>query len=400
VPRAWLRDVYWKQASEQPYQEFPEYLVLQLAPRPGVDRSLPGWDGRVKVPVVAVVDIPEPVVSERSNAVEQLYFTEGFMQRISSDWNPAWAFTYPAIGGSPLADDLPIVREILFDGLKGGDAPRLDRAIASAPDAFYPINPQVGGDGLRLKLDHVNRSDHIASEGRALERLAAVVEAFRAVGEAPTIKCATVPSSSLAPPLREPPPATYDRILVRFSDLNEILPGEKALRKALPERDIFVRYRQGIEQLQAVRFVVDHASFGLNIAFVVALLFVIGILAYLHSAAKTPETAVLRTFGLSARGVVQLFLAQLGLLIMPACVAGLVLAWGAARALNDCIAERLAPVPPGTPLPRIFASCQAFDPWSPLVIVGWTMAILVVATVLAVGSTSRRPITDGLRATY
>jgi hypothetical protein len=230
----------------------------------------------------------------------------------------------------------------------------------------------MDGEALILKLDPTNRPDQVLTRKEAEAKLAGFKRMIESKKHMLVIEFAkTLASSSLAsvpPPL---PEGQYDRALLRFRDLGDVLSGEDAARRCCPDLAYFVRYRSGIDKFQAVRFMVEGFSIVLDIAFVFAMLFVVGMLAYLHAVAKLAEAGVLRSFGLSSRGIGQLFLAQLGLLVLPSCVVGIALARAAAWLSNDWVAWRLAPPSPGDLVPAVFASGQG----DALAGAGWVLCV-------------------------
>jgi putative ABC transport system ATP-binding protein len=416
VTRDWLRKEYWQLRESEPDREYPTELVVKVPARPEVAPGLRGWNGLVRVPVLAVVEHPDPVVRERDGAVEGVFITDGFHSRLRPGrWKPEWAFHYRGTDGRLLShppagsnvptgqdeDDYRVVTriEIRFPvppaGWETSTSERTDRLSAAAAFPFAPIRPHRTPTGLVLKLDPRNVTGHLMTEAMARAQLKDFVAAVPTEFGTAELSFETEPSSRLgAGPGDERPAGEYGRAVVQFNDLGDVLPGATAAAKDCPDLEYFVRYRQGIERFQAVRFVVDQAGAGLDVAFVLGLFFVVGTLAYLHATARAAEAGVLRAHGVPVRWIGPVFLAQLGLVVGPASLLGLTAARILAVTGNGWVADRLSPGDPGAAL---FASIQgnpfAGTGW----VLGWTAAVLVLGTILAVHVTCRRPVADALR---
>jgi ABC-type cobalamin/Fe3+-siderophores transport system ATPase subunit len=394
VTRDWLRKELWHLEQGEPDREFPTELVFRLKGRPGAD-ALPGWNGECRVPVVAVADHPHKVVKERGDDVEGVYLTEGFMARLR-DWKPDWAFTYRGADGRPLADDYELVREVR---LRVAGAPagwqRRPAIQGLAKEPFYPLVPLEEGDTLVLKLDPKTRDDQLVTSATVRELLGDLLKEVEGLGR-PELTLVPIKCTELADSPGDAPPPAYSRAVLRFRDIAAVLDGTEAARAEHPELTFFVRYRRAIENLRAIRFVVDNANRLLEVAFVTAMLFVVGMLSYLHATAKTAEAGILRLHGVPRRLLGRLFLAQLGLLVLPACALAVGLARLAAWQVNPWVAGRLVPGEGAV----VFASLQG----APLTGTGWVFgcatAALLLGTAMAVFVANRKPIPESLVARY
>jgi zinc transport system ATP-binding protein len=403
VTRSWLRRAYWHLADGQPDPPDPEAIRFVLNGLPRYRGALAGWDGSVRVPVVGVVDHPDRFVAEPEVGVgvPDVFFPDGFLRRLAG-WAPALAFVYPSADGRPLAPDHELITRVSIaaPGAPAGWAEAEDVQGAAVAE-FFPLRPTAEAGALVLRFDPANRPDQLLTEPEAKRRLARLEALIASKGGRPTVDFAgRIASSSLAPPLPPPPPGQYDLGYLRFRELGAVLPGEAGARAACPDLSFDVRYRSGIDKFQAVRFMVDGVTVVIDAAFALGLLFLVGMLAFLHAAAKTAEVGILRVFGLTARGVWPLFLGQLGVLVLPSCLVGLALARLAARWANEAVAWRLAPPDQGEAVPAVFASCRG----DVLAGAGWMLActsvVLVVCTFLAVRVATRRPIGVSLRSSY
>ncbi len=392
VPLRWLRKYYWRIGPDQPDGKYPTSIELSLGGVPipesvqEDDPRMKGWRGIVSVPAV-VVDFPDSVLrSDWKDDPNKLLASDGFLRRLTS-WQTGWGFVLRGQGGIPLADDVPIVTEIratipgaTSEWLKDNRIPRL----ASAP--FAPVRTFEDGSELVLKLDPANRADHLMTESMARAVLADLVTEMKKIhaGDGELLAFQTVPSSALAPVLPPLPPGEYTRAELVFHNLGDVLPAEGVARQICPDLGFYVRYREAIEQFRAVRFIVDGGGILLEGAFVMALLFVVGMLAYLHAAAKTAETASLRVLGMPTRAAGRLFLAQLALLVLPACALGLALARAAAWAGNNFVARQIAPSAPGAAAAKVFASCQGQPLAGIIAVFAWSAIVLAACTCLSV----------------
>lgn len=400
VTRQWLQEQYWRGSEADVGRDYPKSITFRLPALPRVSKELAGWNGLVRIPVVGVVEHPSAVIEERRNDVEHVFFPEGFMARIAR-WRPHWAFVYPTVDGQPMAENTELVTSIRITSSSSGE---LKEDIAglrtSLEDPFYPISPVFADGSITLKLDLTNRPDQLVDRPMAQARMKDAIELLSRAGCQPLVAFETKRSSELASPLGPIPEPELARGFIRFKHLDHVLPGAKNAELVCPDLRYFVRYQQSIDTYRTVRFVVENAACGLNCAFGMATLFVLGMLAHLHVSAKTRDAAILRLRGESLLGVGRLFFVQLAMLVLPACLFSQVLAWCAANCLDRKIASQL--VPSGSSeLSSVFASVQpgtpALENWVSALVILWVVAVLALATTLAM-YISRRSIAEGLRA--
>jgi hypothetical protein len=221
--------------------------------------------------------------------------------------------------GKPLVEDyelLTVIRITVPDACipTWPEAAAVQQA-AAAP--FSPLVPVIENGELQVRLAPRAREDQRTTAAiYRRDRLPALLEtAKRASGGTPIVRLEGQSITSLCdalPPLERCPPA-YTRALLRFQDLGDVLPALEQIQRWFPGLDCYVRYRQSIQRLQSIRFLVEKGTLALEVGFVVGLFFLLGMLVYLDVSAKGAEAAVLRVHGLLPRAVVRVFQVQLAL---------------------------------------------------------------------------------------
>ena len=136
------------------------------------------------------------------------------------------------------------------------------------------------------------------------------------------------------------------------------------------------------------------------IGFITALILGIAISSYMHVMAKTGDVGILRAHGVPAMGVAWIYTIEMLLLVLPACVLGLLLARVLARLTDTFIARALSPDPSAVPSMSVFYSGQSGLTMSLLfALVALTTAALAVLLTasLTVHLIKRMQIVDALR---
>jgi ABC-type lipoprotein export system ATPase subunit len=456
VSRRFLRQTYWRLGDkvddpEVPDPEYPETLEFRMTIAEGGSdeeefrgRFLPGINGRIQVPVVGVFEYPTLVVKNQTNgeqALPQVYFPEDFLRRFGvPDGKPAWDWYFAFLikrcgeGDVPLQASYEVIRSLTIS-IDGGSRPegwlredladgRSDLVRGLKRTFGTSIDPLFDQGRILLKFDKAREQGRQKLTREKLDfffdrDLRSILSKASMGGEPKIASVELQPVSNLFPSATLPVLSASDPIYVdailRLKSFRDVLPARHVVEQKYDE-DLEIEPKGAqvvaLERFESINGIMEYGYFALQVTFIISLTFIIGITAYMHIMSKTSDIGILRSYGLSPRSIAWVYAIELSMLILPACLLGILAAWGAAHHANDWIAETvvLTAGPTDTaeadPLktrerPRVFLSLQqglaanAIESGKTL---GLTIVVLTVITALTVWLIKRQQIVDSLRA--
>jgi ABC-type antimicrobial peptide transport system permease subunit len=130
--------------------------------------------------------------------------------------------------------------------------------------------------------------------------------------------------------------------IVRLNSFRDVLPARRALEAALGE-ELEIEPKGGqvvaLERFESISDAMEYGYLAMQITYAVSLMFIIGITAYMHVMSKTSDIGILRSYGLSPRSIGAVYTLELAMIMIPACLLGILAAVSLARASNDWVAE-------------------------------------------------------------
>ncbi len=452
ISRKFLRETYWRLNDDStPDDAYPAELEFRLPIGvEGVDeedlteRFLPGANGRVRIPVVGVFEYPTLVLKNEED-LPQVYFPELFLRRLGTfNSQPLWRWYYPFLtkrigSDEPLTSPFSILRSVSISftgGKRTGDWVKAEIDKGNASSLFRDLKrpfgnrlvPTTRGETIILRFDN-SREDPLqkltpAKFETVTWKSMEIEETLDKLcpGCVPKFQYETQPISALFSTATLPPfPAgsedeVYVEAVVRLTDFRSVIPGRRAVEAEYGEQMV-LKPKGGqvvaLERFESISGIMKYGHLGLQFTFVVSLMFLIGMTAYMHVSSKTSDIGILRSYGLSPRSIAWVYTLELTMLMVPACILGVCLAIGLAHVSNDWVAETVVlttsptdereadPTSKAVPKPKVFLALQQNLGETLLEAcktVGVVMLVLGVVSGFSVWMIKRQQIVDSLRS--